>query len=482
MESGKVRGWRIVGRLFTRNDKVFWQWRSFGGRFSGVKKMSKNRIQKRMAKYRGKIRADRQSKKRLPQSQNGRRPGKPTIGHNELIGRRNSLACALENHWGDVGWDLKCARTIEDIRTALQPLSKGPDQYPLNLLLRPTVAQVFAGAIRETKKKLGVCGERLPGVYERQRRAREAFQKAEWAALEVSDQNQQQLQAEIKRRKGAIRELKIKISDKNAEIRRKELLVKNAEQQNRPSLEDELKSLKSELEKIEMDISTENEQIAQIEDRLRAITPEKRKLADKVYAKRKSELDTANQEASEVTKEYNELQEMLSDQQAHYCQRELLTFIRGKRYGHTSRKLASAIAGLPQISCRQSAARCAKVPYAWEPNCSIFEFVQKTWRQRDPQPNAEQSLDLFRTAIAALPKTLLSQAAQDGSRCRIDNYFRNDLCDKWFYLKQAIKDAVLAYTHPDQVPYLITAKFNENIAKPRTAVDELIATQDKLEL
>lgn len=443
--------------------------------------MSKNRNTKRKTTKTSKIHTA-QSNKPKAKSRSVRGPGKPTISNDELVEQRDRWAYALDSHWGDVGWNLKCARTVEDIRIALRPLSKGPDKYPLNLLLRPTAAEGFAGPIHKTKKKLGLCGDRLPRTYEKQRKAREAFQKAEWAVLELSEKTQQHLQAEIERRNEGIRELKIKISDKNAEIRRKQLRLKNANQQDRASLEAELKSIKAELEKIEMGISTENGVIAEIERRLGAITPVKRKLADKVYAERKSELDAANQEASDEAKEYKELEGILSDLQADYCQRELVKFICGKRYSHTPRKLANAIAGLPTISCRQSATRCAQIPYAWEPNYPIFEFVQKTWRQRDPQPKIKQTLDLFCTAIAALPRTLLGHPGQNGKRKRFDNYFRRELCEKWFYLRNAINEALRAYTHPDQVPYLITAKFKENIAKPRTAADELLADREKLEV
>ena len=445
--------------------------------------MSKKSKPKRKTTKIGKIR-NINSKRLKTKTQSGRGPGKPTISDAELTGQRDHWAFALESYWGEVGWDLKCARTAEDIRIALQPLSKGPDLYPLNLLLRTTVAEVLAGAIQETRKKLGLCGERLPGVYERQRKAREAFQKAEWAVLELSEKTRQHLRAEIERRNENIRELKIKISDKKAEIRRKELALKNASQQDRPSVEAELKSIESELEKIEAEILAENDALVEIKKRLRAVTPEKQKLADKVYAECQSERDAADQEASEAAKERKELEESLANQQAHYCQHELLKFIRGRRYSHASRKLANAIAGLPDISCRQSAMRCAKIPYTWKPDYSFFEFAEETWRGRIPsQSKPEQILDLFRNAIAALPRTLLGQPGQDGKRKKLDNYFRSDLCGKWLYLKQAIQDALRAtYTLPDKFPYLITAKFKDITAKPRTAADELFAAQDKLEV
>jgi len=424
------------------------------------------------------------SRKRRPQSQSVRGPGKPTISDDELIEQRDRWAYLLENHWGDAGWSLKCARTVEGIRTALLPLSNGPNPYSLSLLLRPTAEAAIAGAVQETKKKLGLAVQRLDEASERQRKATEAFQKAEWAALEFSNRTRQQFQDEIERRKGnVVRDLKIKMSDKNAEIRRQELLLEKAPQQNRPSLEAKLKSIKSELEKIRMEISAENNTVKQIEDRLRAATPGKRKAVGKVYWERKAEREDANQEVSDMYKERKKLEEMLSDQQAHYCQHQLLKFIRGKRYGHTPRKLANALAGLPDISCRQSASRCAKLSYTWGPNYTVFDFVEEKWRRRDPlQSKAEQILDLFRNALAELPRTVLVQTDESQRKKRVDNYLRRDLSEKWFYLKQAIQEALRAYTNPAQVPYLISARFKENLAKPRTAVDELLADQEKLEV
>lgn len=445
--------------------------------------MSKNRTVERKITKTSKIHAVR-SNTRKAKPRSGRGPGKPTISEDELIEQRDRWAYALENHWGEVGWKLRCARTPEHIRAALEPLAKqGSSPYPLNLFLRPATKTVSAGAKQDTKKALGATVPRMYEANDVQRKAAENFQKVESVALEFSDQNRQHLQSEIERRKENITSLKIKMSNTKAEIRRKELLQKETEQRNCASLEDELKSLRSELEGIEIETSTENNHIGKVEERLRAATPEKRKLVNTAYAQRKAELDAANQQVSELNAEYNKLEGILSDQQADFCQRELLKFIRGKRYSHTPRKLANAIAGLPVISCRQSATRCAKIPYTWKPDYSFFEFAEETWRGRIPsQSKPEQILDLFRNAIAALPRTLLGQPAEDGTRKRFDNYFRSDLCGKWLYLKQAIQDALRAYTHPDQVPYLITARFKENVAKPRTAVDELLAAQEKLEL
>lgn len=352
----------------------------------------------------------------------------------------------------------------------------------MNLLLRPPTEAVSVEAKSKTKKAFGIAAQRLQGLSAKQRNANEAFQKAQSAAHEFSDKNRKGLQDEIERRERNVLNLTVRRVEKNAEIRRNGLLLKKADEQAHPALEAKLKTLHLELEKLEAEIPTENDVIAELQRRLRsAVSPKKQKLVDTVFTQRKAELDTANQQVAGADAEYKRLEGILSDLQADLCQRELLEFIRGKRYGHTPRKLANGIAGLPTINCRQSAVRCAKIPYTWEPDYTIFEFVEKTWRRREPlQSKAQQVLNLFRNAIAALPRTLLGHPGQDGKRKRLDNYFRSDLCEKWFYLKQAIQDAVRAYTHPDQVPYLIEARFKENVSKPRTAADELIAAQDAL--
>lgn len=91
--------------------------------------------------------------------------GRPSlIDDGRLLNRRDRFIQLLSHAWGNVGWELACARSLEAVRKALLPLkdfayqSYEPD---LRLFLRTTTIKATPTAIRTTRKALGQNVERM---------------------------------------------------------------------------------------------------------------------------------------------------------------------------------------------------------------------------------------------------------------------------------------------------------------------------------
>jgi hypothetical protein len=250
---------------------------------------------------------------------------------------------------------------------------------------------------------------------------------------------------------------------------------------NQEALQAQIRSLGFELQRIETEYSEEKRILKQIQDRLHAITPARQKMATEILGQHEVMLDAMEKAAAEARRKWEELEKRLADQEAHYCRTELLKFTRDRRYAHNPRNLANALAGLPYLGCRRSAARCAKLPYTYEPYVMyrVFEFIEQVWRLRSVA-NSAARLQLFRAAIAKLPRYVLVRIEGQQKRKRMENYFRRYLEENWAYLKEAIEYVLREYQHPGRVPYLIKAGFHANLSKPRTQADIFFAQQERL--
>ena len=409
-------------------------------------------------------------------SESTRRPGKPTWSDEDLVERRDRWAHLLETYWGRVGWELKCARTAGAIRVALQPLAGQGDEHLVAMFLRPSLEAAHSSAIRETKRRVAQALTRLRETEESRNSQVESLKQVEGAAFEFSAEHEEGLLHEVLRRKENLRQIKIRLSVQKGEVRKKELALERAGLEDQPRLKAALESSKVERTKMEAECTEEPKVITQIQERLNAITPEGRTQVADILAGRRAALAPLEQAALDAKGELERAERKLRNQEAFFSQAALVDHIRSKRYSHTPRKLANALAGLPEMNCRRSAARCAKLPYTWGPDMAytLFLFIDKVWRSRQPgrpKPPAQ----LFRAAIAQLPRLRVVPGFG-----RQENYIRRYIGENWAYLKPAIEDAIPASKHPSEVPFRIVTLFQENVGKPRTQADILFAEQQKL--
>lgn len=402
-------------------------------------------------------------------------PGRPTPAEDDLTRRRNALAYLLETRWGEIGWQLECARSKEDIQAASQRIVGGTHEYLVAALARDSTEAATSASIRSTKKELGKALSEYLQAERRLNAPRQSVEDAERAVFELSDQNRDQLGAELSRRKANVRKLKSRVSNQKKQIREKALTLRNSMRDSREALQVELNLLQAGLAKTEREYSEERRIVEQVRERLDKISPERRKAVAEILSQRNTLLAAMEADVLKVKSQRERVEKKLLDKEAYFCQVELLRFIREKRYGFNPLNLANAIAGLPDMAYRRSAVRCEKLP-PWEPSLlyRVFEFVERTWRLRAPR-NFSSPVELFRTAITKLPKTVLIRGVG-----RRQNHFRRYLEENWVYFKRAIEAGLRSKPHPHQFPYVVTQNFAKNLAEPKTAADLLFAQQESL--
>jgi len=179
------------------------------------------------------------------------------------------------------------------------------------------------------------------------------------------------------------------------------------------------------------------------------------------------------------------IREQLRDEEAGFAQNELLDFIKRGKYARNPLGLANAMAALPDMTWEQSHARCSKIKCGQWPTfpIRIFETIKRIWNRRNSHPDLALP-QLFRQEIEKLPKTVLASVLQpfphSVKKRKIDNPVRCHLAENWRYLRLAIEEVAGLEVPPGRVPFLILSHFNENMAKPRTPLDLILITNERI--
>jgi hypothetical protein len=126
-----------------------------------------------------------------------RGPGRPTIGKGMFEGHRNALVWLLSVAWGDIGWELTNAATLEELRQAFEPLRGHPSDNLIASFLRPTSTPATAQQIRSLKKAQGEAVETLRAVQEKHDNFVRVSQLAEQAMNETNPKPPPNLQAAL---------------------------------------------------------------------------------------------------------------------------------------------------------------------------------------------------------------------------------------------------------------------------------------------
>jgi len=136
--------------------------------------------------------------------------------------------------------------------------------------------------------------------------------------------------------------------------------------------------------------------------------------------------------------------------------------------------IASWIAGLPEMGCRQSFTTCRKIPFQRDPhpNFKVFEVIARLWAKRDP--NKPQGLaHLIKKEIDRVPKTWVFNGE------RVPNYFREYLQKHQPILKTAIESCwnLKPRPHPSKVPYVATTMFLETVSREQSSTLARVLSQ-----
>jgi len=402
------------------------------------------------------------------------KPGPNTLGDSQLIARRSRWVFLLENNWGAIGWELKCARTPEAIHEAFRPLASKPVAQEIQPFLRDSTEIADGAAVRRAEKEYLAALLKESQIEKKRNDQQALVREAESAVSELTGKTRKQLNEQIIWRNGNVRTIAIRLSGRRAEVRKLELKLQKATAENRDYLAAQLNSAKLECDKIEIELSIEKGIVQDLQTRLAAISTVRQQAAAKILRERKANAASIESDARSAQRKSEALRMRLLDREAYFCRSELLKIIRGKKYARNPQKLANALAGLPVMTCGQSAKRFAKYPYKIAPGLAgqLFEFLDRTWRRADSK-SRKFPLQLFEQAIAKLPKTRILRA--EGKGKTIENEFRRHLEESWPDLKPAIDYGVRISKHPNEVPYRIAEKFRENWSKPKTSADLLFA-------
>lgn len=175
------------------------------------------------------------------------------------------------------------------------------------------------------------------------------------------------------------------------------------------------------------------------------------------YASTQNQL-AALKEASE------KLEERIKQKEAFFAQSELLEFVRSNRYTLSPVSFAKAMAGLPWITWRQSAARLAKseIKHPFGVEYEKFRIVQKALE------GAPRKLEKM---IAAIKAVLLRK-----SNC---SFAYASLRDEWYFLKSAIETISKQRVPRTAVPFRVYAEYQRK-AQYRSAADVLLQEDEAL--
>jgi hypothetical protein len=434
-----------------------------------VKNLSRNR--KNQSKTPAKSRTP-ETKERNPFSIFKEGPGRPTLRNDYLAGRRDSLTYLLESMWVEIGWNLECAGDAEDIRKAFQVFTPNPG--PLAPFIRVTSKPSTTASIRSTRKQLDHAVRELGSANEIHQKQLRSLQDSEPIAFLLSEHFKKQLTGDLVRRRESVRALKIQISNQKGKIRKFHLRQEKGKGSEPQSDKPDLSSLELELTKLEKDC-TEDEKVCRgLEERIRMITPERRKVVTEEAKRQKLSLDTLVQDLNKARIKCLELESKLLDQEAYFYRTQLLEFIQEKKYAHTPRNFADAIAGLPYMNCRRSAERCARLKSSVVPSrgYQVFLFIKSVWERRDSRVKLSL-VEWFKQEIMRLPRYKIVGRKKRG------NDFRAYLAQNWYYLKLALKHWQGLRLHL-QMPYAVTQQFLKNSRNPESPADQVLAERERI--
>jgi hypothetical protein len=376
------------------------------------------------------------------------------VRDNTLLGHRDEIAYILEEYWPELGGHLEVLRnpkkphTPDSLKSAFEPLRGRDREFLFGPLLRPTSVPSTRLQVRKTLKELAEQRNKLAALRGPIEAQTQKCEEKRRAVQQASDKNRKELGKEIVRRRGVILQLQ-------DECRACEELISNSDEGSRPGSD-----IQNRYAKLKKDIAADERVIRDLKRYHDRATPENWEWAKEVAEKEEAELSKLERRAQEIRAEIVKLEERYGDQGAGFARQDLLTFIAQHRCRHDPRQLARAIAGLPEMPCRESFALSARFPSKRDPH-RHFEIVQvfaRAWARRDQATNdREKRMQLFREEIDRIPKTRLYNNE------RVPNYIRKFFKDNEKEIYEAIDFYLAPHPKPERIPYLIASRLLRHI-------------------
>jgi hypothetical protein len=208
------------------------------------------------------------------------------------------------------------------------------------------------------------------------------------------------------------------------------------------------------------------EQLRQVDWALTQAHGSSRRLVKRARKKRRKEAWKAAQQYRTLRDTDRRLEKRLKDLEPSFARRELIRFLKSKRYSLGPLNLANATAGLPYMGWRQSMRRSAKAPciIATGRMYQIFKAIR--YLTSTANKKTENGLVItFEDSIPSLP-----------SRYQLA---KTELAEKWFYLERAIRKAYRTKLHPKALPFEITKRYFKQL-QSQSQVDLVLAEEVRL--
>jgi hypothetical protein len=405
------------------------------------------------------------------------RPLRPP--NNILWGRRSDIANMFEVNWADIGWGLELIRnrekgteTPEAVRGALEPLRGKPGSERIFFLLSSTTAPATSDDVRRTLDELGTLREKLVALQRLHDTRTQHCRLVDRAVFDVSSEHKKELETGITHRIENRLRLEKECAEKQAL-----LAARQAKLRKTPHVPQEVQlevsRLASDIRQCNDSIQTELRIIDQLRKLRSAASPKNQLLARREAEKYHAQLAHTQAELEQKKGEMRQLEMLYEDQAAGFSQRDFWKFLIEKRVEHHPRKLAVAIAGLPEIGCRDSVTRCNKLAdLTAEPhtNSQVFDVIARAWAKRKPS-KPQPLVDLIRRQLLKVPKT----RPYNGKR--VPNYLHDHFRERWRDLEDAIEACRILTPRPPHgaIPYLVTAKFIQNVSRQRTNLERVLS-------
>jgi hypothetical protein len=213
---------------------------------------------------------------------------------------------------------------------------------------------------------------------------------------------------------------------------------------------------------------TEKRLYQEAEAALREVHPGNKGAVQAAAIRRTERLLQLEDTLKKIETERDVLDKKLLAQEAYFYQSELLDFLLSiGRYAINPRNLANVLAGLPTMRWRQSYSRCSKMPYDSEPHLwyGVLETLTQMWECRSEEFN-EAPVEFFRAGLLSMPNKR--------------GYGRQFLCENWRDVRLAIEECWKLNLSGLAVPFTITSLFVRNVSRQKTAVESVLAAQERL--
>jgi hypothetical protein len=398
-------------------------------------------------------------------------PGKPSLRKSYLFHRRESFICLIEPLWHEFGWELKCARTDEQVRQAFQKMAEKVNPGPLAPILRITSEAATKASIESTRTMRAQAVEKHRSIADAHQVQLRAYQDSAREAFLLSEDFKKQLRDDLMKREQNVRAIKIHISEQKGKIRKAQLQKKR----DKSGLALDLPTLARELQQFENNLVADENVCRQLDERIASIREKDHKVVADETFRRKEALDSLEQELKTADLAYRELETKLLNQEAFFFRSQIIEFKKEADYAFTPRNLANALAGLPYITSRRSAELCSRLKsnIALSGNYEVLTFIGSVWNRRGKRANLSL-IDWFNQQIRQLPKSKIIE----GEKRRND--LRTSLAERWFFLMRALERLQGSKLHPRALPYAITKEFRRQSLNPETPADSILAENYKI--